>query len=398
MNYDIDDQNDDKIDGQTLGLSGIDNIGNTCYMNSVLQCLSATDMLNQYLQLKMFKNDLKNGVNRIIIKNAKTKIANFDDVCYQIPKYKIKYRFKNSITYRLYQLIKILWDINCDVIPRKFKTTLDELIPNFRGYSQQDSHEFLSIILDTLHEEFKTDVEILEIKQPENIDYKNINILDNGIKFYINFIKKNHSIILDIFFGIFVFEIKCKKCGNCNYNYEPFNTIELDLNCISNNDSANIEDCFNKYFSQTEVDYNCSKCNIKDVTKVDVTKVDVTNKAIKTQKIFLLPNKLCIQLKRFKKTETNRGVHIQKINNQINFPLTDLKLSQFYNSDDFSYNLYGVVHHSGSSNGGHYIAYTKNIMSGDWYEFNDSQVCQIKNPEYIVNSGAYLLFYEKNIK
>ena len=57
----------------------------------------------------------------------------------------------------------------------------------------------------------------------------------------------------------------------------------------------------------------------------------------------------------------------------------------------------GIVNHSGNSNGGHYISYTKNIMSEDWYEFNDSNVRQIMNPESIVNSGAYLLFYEKII-
>ena len=120
-----------------------------------------------------------------------------------------------------------------------------------------------------------------------------------------------------------------------------------------------------------------------------------TNKAIKTQSIFLLPNKLCIQLKRFIKTETRGGIHIQKISNQIDFPLKDLKLDQFYNLENISYDLYGIVNHSGSSSGGHYISYTKNMISGDFYEFNDSRVSQIKNPQSIVNPGAYLLFYEK---
>ena len=125
-------------------------------------------------------------------------------------------------------------------------------------------------------------------------------------------------------------------------------------------------------------------------------KINCIRNCLKTQQIFLLPNKLCIQLKRFKKTETHGGMHISKINNLIQFPLTELKLSQFYNQEKISYNLYGVVHHSGSANGGHYISYTKNIISKDWYEFNDSNVRQVKNPESIVNSGAYLLFYEKN--
>jgi ubiquitin C-terminal hydrolase len=373
-----------ETNGDTLGLSGLENIGNTCYMNSVLQCLSATDILNQYLRSKMFKNDLKNGVNRLIVKDKKSKITNYDEICYQIPKFKTKYRFKNSITYRLYQLVKLLWNINCDVIPRKFKATLDELIPHFSGFSQQDSHEFLSLILDMLHEEFKTDVEILEIVQPKKINYEKIDVLDGGIKFYTNFIKKNHSIILDIFYGIFVFEIKCSSCKNSNYNYEPFNTIELDLN-----DSTNINECFAKYFSSSEVDYSCSKCDNK------ANKENNTNKAIKTQSIFLLPNKLCIQLKRFKKIETRGGIHIQKINNQIDFPLTNLQLNQFYNLENISYDLYGIVNHSGSPSGGHYISYTKNMITGDFYEFNDSRVSQVKNPQAIVNPGAYLLFYEK---
>jgi len=363
-------------EGLTLGLSGLENIGNTCYMNSVLQCLSATDFLNQYLRTKMFKNDLKNGVNRQIIKEKKSEITNFDDIMYEIPKFKTKYRFKNSLTYRLYQLIKLLWNINCEVIPRKFKATLDELIPHFRGYAQQDSHEFLSIILDRLHEEFKSDVEIVEVKQPAKLNIEMISVLEGGINFYKNFIKSNHSIILDIFYGIFLFEIKCKLCDNCVYNYEPFNTIEVDLQ------SDTLEECLSGYFKQSEVDYTCQKC--KDAG------IQIQGLALKTQSIFLLPNKLCIQLKRFKK-----DLHVSKITKLIQFPIRDLKLKQFYNDESIQYNLYGVVHHSGSLNGGHYIAYTKNFMTNDWYEFNDAYVSQIKNVDSIVNSGAYLLFYEK---
>ena len=56
------------------GLSGLNNLGNTCYMNSVLQCLSATDILNHHLRNIYFKDNLREGVKRLYIEKLKRDI------------------------------------------------------------------------------------------------------------------------------------------------------------------------------------------------------------------------------------------------------------------------------------------------------------------------------------
>lgn len=59
------------------------------------------------------------------------------------------------------------------------------------------------------------------------------------------------------------------------------------------------------------------------------------------------------------------------------------------------YDLCGVSNHFGSLNGGHYTAYVKNMLSGKWFDMNDSSCNQVRNPKEVVSSAAYLLFYRK---
>ena len=126
-----------------LGLSGLHNLGNTCYANSVIQALSNTDLLNHYFRNKLFKERVKN--NSILLSRS----SDIDI---------IREHFKSTITYELYRLIVVMWNINCTIRPDKFKIAIGRKSERFAGFNQNDSQEFLDLILDCLHEESKADL------------------------------------------------------------------------------------------------------------------------------------------------------------------------------------------------------------------------------------------------
>ncbi|KAL7981587.1 hypothetical protein Chor_005675 [Crotalus horridus] len=84
-----------------------------------------------------------------------------------------------------------------------------------------------------------------------------------------------------------------------------------------------------------------------------------------------------------------------KLTTFVNFPLKDLDLREFASQscNHAIYNLYAVSNHSGTTMGGHYTAYCKSPVSGEWHAFNDSRVTPI-SLGHLRSSDAYLLFYE----
>lgn len=412
---------------ETRGISGLVNIGNTCYMNSALQCLSASNIFSGYLIKKKFVSDLKDNIVETLAnierkkrKDAGKSVDDDDDISVYLKD--VKHNYYNSMTYSLYKLFKTMWKCNSKVTPRTFKQNLGNHCSMFKGYQQQDSQEFIGYILDKIHEEIKCEVSLKYRNIPTKIveyikfrkeylnqlkDIKDPNLLEEqtqifkeykkeheeeeiilqSLDYWNNFIKKNYSPVIDMFSGLFMGEIICDKCKNRNVSFEPFNILPLAISSETNT----LNDCL-KEFTKPDLltgdnKYKCDTCK---------EHCDATKRMF----IWDLPEMLIIQFKRF----SNLGRRTSKNDKVIKFPLENLTFEDTYHQyrvRDYVYNLYGIVYHMGGLGGGHYISYTKNPLNNKWYRYNDETVHHIPDDDIekeIQTSGSYILFYKKVYK
>ena len=186
---------------QLKGLVGLRNLGNTCYMNSSLQCLSNTLDLTKYFLLKCFLNDINRG-NRL--------------------------GSNGSVANEYYDLIYSMWCGKEPIIaPKKFISNFQKEKKQFAGYRQQDAQEFISILLDQLHEDLnrisnKPYIELLE-KQPDEDD------MIASKRWWDLHKKREDSIIIDLFNGQLKSETTCQVCNKSSITYDPFMFLCLPL-------------------------------------------------------------------------------------------------------------------------------------------------------------------------
>ena len=87
----------------------------------------------------------------------------------------------------------------------------------------------------------------------------------------------------------------------------------------------------------------------------------------------------------------------QKLQTNIDFPLNDLSLKNYryvnqHDSANGCYDLYGVVNHYGTMEGGHYVAFCKHAYREKWYKYDDHDVSQMTSID-VKTQAAYILFY-----
>ena len=332
------------------GLSGLANLGNTCFLNSCMQVISHTYELNNFLDLETYKKRLKN-------------------------------QYDSALLIEWDELRKILWKENCVVSPVKFVKTVQKLAQIkekelFTGYEQNDLPEFLIFIVDCFHNALSREVNMNIQGTPENDRDKIALLCFEKIK---QMYSKDYSEIWNIFYGIHVsrlIEVETNKV--MSMTPEPFFIINLPI--PQNNKSPSLLDCFDLYVEGEILDGDNSVLN------------ETTGKKVAAQKnltFWSLPTILVIDIKRY--NVSNRKNQIL-----IDFPLTDLNLSKYvigYNKETYIYDLYGVCNHGGSVLGGHYTSYVKNA-NGKWYEFNDTRVNEITEAS-VISQKSYCFFYRK---
>lgn len=437
-------QNDD-----LRGLVGLQNLGNTCYINSALQALSNCQQLTRFVL---------DGSPFI----------------------------KEKGLYHSYsELIKEMWIRRSShyAVPTSIIRNIRCFYPAFRGCTQQDTQEFLRCFLEQLHDELKQPVRRESISTDEShlaeegdLPPKTNNCSDDG----------QRSIITDTFEFKISSSVVCSSCNNVSTTKETFKDLSIPIpsrdhpyyqipvnnqdipetsdvemerpsDSSENSETASLLEKASNHASlkprdshqHSEIQQNvsdgvdddsddresCQEMQVSylssasrwfwdwisyfsswfwgpQVTLLDCLSIffgkdplegdneyscDVCtkkNRGVKFLKILELPEVLCIHFKRYE------SIGSAKITTHVSFPLTGLDLAPFMSENSrpqcTTYNLIACICHHGSALlTGHYTTYALNCYDDQWYEFDDQYVTSVENYQ-VENSEAYILFYQKS--
>jgi ubiquitin C-terminal hydrolase len=340
------------------GIIGLKNRGNTCYLNTSIQCLNNLPLLTDYFISNKYLTDINNRCHEM--KGKKT---------------------NEIILAREYsKLVKAIANSNTPIEPKSLHQLIQTMDEKFEGYEQQDSQESMALILDNLHEGLKYDV---DISYSGNIENSLDEIVVESIKNWKNDLQLKYSIIAELFFGQFINKVISLEDHNkdelISKKFEMFNMLNIPIY------GKTLYDSLSKYFEKEilESKYLDEKSN----------QYLNTYRQIKLMKV---PKYLIIVLKRYRNMNTG---NLLKSNNMISFPIDNLDLSSYsegYDTLECNLRLISIGCHRGVLNGGHYYAICR-AKNDLWYKCDDQEV-----EEYSIESNknnlfkdGYILIYEK---
>lgn len=337
--------------GRVKYLPGLRNLGNTCFMNAVLQSLSNIQSFSCYFKdLPAFelRTDNSCGKQPYFTRSRKTD--------------------EGSVVEELRKVLCALWQGGgVTHSPDALFSVVWKVVPRFRGYQQQDAHEFMHYLLDRVHTEL--------LLSPKSFG-------------------TTETIITGIFGGLLHSEVKCLVCGTHSRKYDPFLDLSLEIPAefqvrkskTRDPQVCQLQDCLYHFISLEELTeselYICPNCKKRQ-------------KSTKKFWIKRLPNVLCLHLKRFK----FQAFHRSKVDTYVQFPMKGLDMSPYCLQDQdenpkaFLFDLAAVVVHHGSGvSAGHYTTFA--FHDGLWYNFNDSNVTQTEEG-HVSGSKGYIFFYTR---
>lgn len=382
------------------GLRGLSNLGNTCFMNSVLQALLHTpplrnfflsDKHNRYFCKQ--KNDVNTKSNGIDCHSNKN-VARICLAC------------DLDATFSA-----VFSGDRMPYSPARFLYSWWQHASNLASYEQQDAHEFFISVLDGIHEKVKDEL------KPQR----------HG--------NRDCCIAHRIFSGILRSDVMCSVCGFTSTTYDPCVDISLDLEpslggskltsaesvrqCIyplysmnsgERSEVSTLMGCLDRFTRPerlgSDQKFFCQQCQVRQ-------------ESLKQMSIRKLPLVSCFHIKRFEHSHIKKMS--RKIDQYLQFPFSldmgpylssSILRSRFGNryfpshdddDDDFfhesgdgmnepssEFELFAVITHTGKLNAGHYVTYLR--LSNRWFKCDDAWITQV-NDNIVRSAQGYMMFY-----
>ncbi|XP_064637300.1 ubiquitin carboxyl-terminal hydrolase 22-like isoform X2 [Lineus longissimus] len=358
-----------RVTGQsTIGLRGLINLGNTCFMNCIVQALVHTPLLRDFFLADRHNCQMSERSRQCLVCEMSRLFQEF---------------YSGVRTPHIpYRLLHLVWTH----------------ARHLAGYEQQDAHEFLIAALDVLHQHWQ-----------------------NGISS--NNPHHCNCIIDQIFTGGLQSDVTCQSCNHVSTTIDPFWDISLDLGPTeaipTNSNYTGSGSDSNGSFANLDEPTSLTMClkrftrpeHLGSSSKIKCSNCHSYQESTKQLTMKKLPVVACFHLKRF---EHSTGYH-KKISTFVSFPeeldMTPFMSSSRSNNNGFvnqviqesatslssenKYSLFAVVNHSGTIESGHYTCFIRQHKDM-WFKCDDHLITKANGMD-VLNSEGYLLFYHKQI-
>ncbi|KNA05234.1 hypothetical protein SOVF_192250 [Spinacia oleracea] len=336
-----------------LGLRGLNNLGSTCFMNSVLQALLHAPPLRNY-----FLSDRRHR------KFCKKRSA--DQMCLPCD---IDALFS-----------AVFSGDRSPYSPAQFLYSWWLHSENHATYEQQDAHEFFISILDQIHEKESKNLKLTgDVRDCECIAHK-------------------------VFSGLLRSDLSCTVCGSTSTTYDPCMDMSLDLDSQTTQPSGSdnmttLSSCLG-HFTRSE--------RLGSDQKLYCENCQERQESVKQMSFKHLPLVLCLHIKRFEHSHVRKVS--RKIDQYLQFPFS-LDMSPYLSStivrnrhgnrmfafeDDndadivTDYEIFAVVTHSGMLESGHYVTFLR--LHNQWYKCDDAWILEVDEAT-VRASQCYMIFY-----
>ncbi|RWR84367.1 ubiquitin carboxyl-terminal hydrolase 22-like protein [Cinnamomum micranthum f. kanehirae] len=350
-----------------LGLRGLNNLGNTCFMNSVLQALLHTPPLRNY-----FLSDRHNNEN--------CRRSSENPLCLACD--------MNSIFSSVFSGDRRPYS------PAPFLYSWWQHAANLATYEQQDAHEFFISMLDRIHEKE-------EQSNPQG----------NG---------DCHCIAHRVFSGVLRSDVTCAICGFTSTTYDPCVDISLDLELASgleagSGKSAKMKKDLRISTLTGSLDLFTRPEKLGSDQKLYCQHCQVRQDSLKQMSIRRLPLVLCFHIKRFQHSFIKKMS--KKIDQHLQFPFS-LDMMPYLSSSiirrrfgnrifalegdesDISselsseFELFAMVSHIGKLESGHYVTYLR--LMNQWYKCDDAWITEVSE-RFVRASQGYMMYYVQKV-